>query len=124
MTPFIGRIIVQAMGADPPGPSASRPPTTFTPDGFWWWDGGQWRSAISADGRWRWNGQAWEPYRTAPPARAGGGATTAVLVTILAFGGILALVGILVGLSLYVMGNQISNVFSNVVAALGSTPSP
>ena len=50
--------------------------------------------------------------------------TTAVLVTILAFGGILALVGILVGVSLYVMGNQISNVFSNVVAALGSTPSP
>src|SRR4051794_35307495 len=124
MTPFIGRIIVQAMGTDPSGPSRSRPSPTFTPDGFWWWEGGHWRSAISADGRWRWNGQAGEPYRTAPPPRAGGGATTAVLVTILAFGGIVALVGILVAVSLYAMGGQISNVFSNVVAALGATPSP
>jgi len=124
MTPFIGRIIVQAMAANPPGPPAPGSPTTFTPDGFWWWDGGKWRSTISADGRWRWNGQTWEPYHTAPPPRAGGGATTAVLITILAFGGVLALVGILVGVSLYVMGNQISNVFSNVIAALGSTPSP
>ena len=113
------------MGANPPGPPAPRPQTTFTPDGFWWWDGGQWRSTISADGRWRWNGQTWEPYRTAPPPkRGGGGATTAVLVTILAFGGVLVLVGILVVVSLYTMGNQISNVFSNVVAALGASPSP
>jgi hypothetical protein len=115
-TPFIGRIIVHAMGANPPG--------TFSPDGLWWWDGAQWRSAISPDGRWRWNGQAWEPYRTAHPRGGGGGAATAIVVTILAFGGVIVLVSVLVIVVLLTMGNQIGNVFSNVVAALGASPSP
>jgi hypothetical protein len=125
VTAFIGRIIVQPMGANPPGPASPNRPASFSPDGFWWWDGTQWRSAISADGRWRWNGTAWEPHHTGAPAKAGGGgATTAILITVLAFGGILVLVGILVAASLYAMGDQISNVFSNVIAALGATPSP
>ena len=37
---------------------------------------------------------------------------------------ILVLVSIVVIVILLTMGNQILNVFSNVVAALGSTPSP
>jgi Flp pilus assembly pilin Flp len=47
-----------------------------------------------------------------------------VIVTILAFGGILVLVSIVVIVVLLTMGNQIANVFSNVVAALGASPSP
>lgn len=31
----------------------------LSPDGYWWWDGSQWVSAISPDGRWRWDGQRW-----------------------------------------------------------------
>ncbi|HEY3084853.1 MAG TPA: hypothetical protein VGK28_05285 [Candidatus Dormibacteraeota bacterium] len=109
------------MGSTPQG----RGPTTFSPDGFWWWDGAQWRSAVSPDRRWRWNGQAWVPLRPlAPPARGGGAATAAILVTVLAFGGVIVLVAILTLVILLTMGNQLSNVFSNVVAALGATPSP
>ena len=108
------------MGAQPPTPPAPRP--TFSPDGLWWWDGAQWRPAVSADGRWRWDGRAWVP----APAQApkGGGRTTAIVIAVLAFGGILFLVSLFTVLILYTMGNQISNVFSNVAAALGSTPSP
>ena len=105
------------MGANPPG--------RISPDGLWWWDGAQWRSAISPDGRWRWNGQAWEPYHAVQPRAGGGGGTaTAVIVTILAFGGVIVLVSVLVIVVLLTMGNHIANVFSNVVAALGATPSP
>jgi hypothetical protein len=59
----------------------------------------------------------------APPGR-GSGATAAILVTVLAFGGVILLVSILTIVVLLTMGNQLSNVFSNVVAALGATPSP
>ncbi len=31
----------------------------LSPDGFWWWDGTRWVSAISPDGRWRWDGERW-----------------------------------------------------------------
>ena len=99
-----------------PGP----PPTLFSPDGMWWWDGSEWKAAVSPDGLWRWNGQAWVPAR---PVRSGGGAT-AVVVTIAIFGGVLVLVSLLTIAVLYTMGNQIANVFSNVAAALGSSPSP
>lgn len=33
----------------------------FSPDGQWYWDGAQWRSAYSPDRRWRWDGQQWIP---------------------------------------------------------------
>jgi len=88
---------------------------------MWWWDGSQWRPAVSPDGMWRWNGQAWVPARQGRPGGSGG---VAVIVTIAAFGGILVLVSIFTLVVLYTMGNQITNVFSNVVAALGSSPSP
>jgi len=116
------------MGADPPtaGPPP-RPQTMFSPDGFWWWDGMQWKAAVSPDRLWRWNGQAWEPNRQlagAPRAAGGGGAATAVVLTVVGFGAVLVLVSILVIVVLLTMGNQIGNVFSNVVAALGANPSP
>ena len=99
----------------------------FSPDGFWWRDGTQWKAAVSADRLWRWNGHTWEPNRqVAPPPRAGGGggAATAVVVTVLGFLAVLVLVSILIIVVLLTMGNQLANVFSNVVAALGSGPSP
>ena len=95
-------------------------------DGFWWWDGSQWKAAVSADRLWRWNGQAWEPNRAvaAPPRGGGGGTATAVVVTILGFAAVAVLVSILVIVALLVMGNQLSNVFENVVTALGASPTP
>ena len=48
--------------------------TQFSPDGKWFWDGQQWRSALSSDGRWRWDGQSWQPVEQ---AGAGGGAVAA-----------------------------------------------
>ena len=90
---------------------------------MWWWDGSQWRPAISPDGKWRWDGRGWVP--AAPgSARAGGGAGAAIGITVVAFIGILVLVSIVVIVILLTMGNQIANVFSNVAAALGATPSP
>jgi hypothetical protein len=38
-------------------PSAAR--GQLSPDGFWWWDGARWVSAVSPDGRWRWDGEKW-----------------------------------------------------------------
>ncbi|TMF40780.1 MAG: DNA polymerase IV [Chloroflexi bacterium] len=115
------------MGADPPGQvPPPRRQTMFSPDGFWWWDGSQWKAAVSADRLWRWNGQAWEPNRAvaAPPRGGGGGTATAVVVTILGFAAVAVLVSILVIVALLVMGNQLSNVFENVVTALGASPTP
>lgn len=108
------------MGGQPPTPAAPRP--TFSPDGLWWWDGAQWRPALSADGRWRWDGRTWVPAPVQAAKRGGSG--LAIVIALLAFGGILFLVSLFTVLILYTMGSQISNVFSNVVAALGSTPSP
>jgi hypothetical protein len=31
----------------------------LSPDGYWWWNGTQWVSAVSPDGRWRWDGERW-----------------------------------------------------------------
>jgi hypothetical protein len=97
----------------------------FSPDGFWWWDGTQWKAAVSADRLWRWNGQAWQPNpQLAAPPRAGGGTATTVILTVLGFFAVLVLVSIMTIVILLAMGNQLANVFSNVVAALGAGPSP
>jgi hypothetical protein len=113
------------MAADPPGQGSPQKPQALSPDGFWWWDGARWRSTLSADGRWRWDGRTWVPAAPArAPARGGGGAVTAVIITVVAFGAVIVLVSILTIVVLLTMGNQLANVFSNVVAALGATPSP
>jgi hypothetical protein len=106
------------MAGDPGAPAPGPAQTRFSADGFWWWDGAQWRPALSEDRLWRWNGQTWEPARlgAAPASRAGVGA--AVGITVVAFAGVLVLVSLLVVVILLTMGNQIANVFSNVVAAL------
>jgi hypothetical protein len=109
------------MGMNPPGPMPMPPQTRFSADGFWWWDGKEWKPAISQDRLWRWNGSSWVP--AAPAARPGGGGSGAGLAIglALAFVGVLVLVSIFVIVILLVMGNQISNVFSNVAAALNGS---
>ncbi|HEY8816332.1 MAG TPA: hypothetical protein VIP57_14660 [Candidatus Dormibacteraeota bacterium] len=102
-------------GSTPPTPLAR-----FSADGFWWWDGAEWKPALSQDGLWRWTGTGWVP---AKPAGAGGGGTPAVGVTIglvAGFLGVLVVVALVVGAILYAEGDQISTVFSNVVGTLAS----
>jgi hypothetical protein len=75
---------------------------------------------------WRWDGQRWisnVPMQVRQ-AGGGGGGTAAVVIAILAVPAILVLVSVIVIVVLLTMGNQIANVFSNVVAALGTSPSP
>jgi hypothetical protein len=103
------------MGGQPSAPDPPR--SAFSPDGLWWWDGAEWRPAVSQDRLWRWDGRSWVPAQAAP--RAGGG-TGACVITVLAFGGVLFLVTLITVVILLTMGNQIANVFSNVVAALGA----
>lgn len=105
---------------DPNAPRPTATQTRFSADGFWWWDGAEWRPAISPDRLWRWNGQSWEPARlpAAPPGRPGAGA--AIGITIAIFLGVIVLVSLVTVVILYTMGGQISNVFSNVAAALNS----
>ncbi|HEX3507627.1 MAG TPA: hypothetical protein VHW94_04495 [Candidatus Dormibacteraeota bacterium] len=112
--PMLGAMVGPQGGASPPQPLAH-----FSADGFWWWDGAEWKPALSQDGLWRWTGTAWVP---AKPAGAGGGGS-AVGVTVglvAAFLGVLVVVAVVVALILYAMGPQITNVFSNVAAALAS----
>jgi Flp pilus assembly pilin Flp len=112
------------MGGDPGAPPPGAAQTRFSADGFWWWDGAQWRPAFSQDRLWHWNGQAWEPARPGGATRSSGpGAGAAIGITVAIFFGILILVSLVVIVILLTMGNDIKNVFSNVVAALGS-PSP
>jgi Flp pilus assembly pilin Flp len=102
---------------DPAPPAAAAPQTRFSADGFWWWDGAEWKPALSLDRLWRWNGQSWEPARPAGVAsRSNTGA--AIGITVAIFVGIVALVAVVTVGILYAMGDQISNVFSNVTAAL------
>jgi Flp pilus assembly pilin Flp len=103
---------------DPNAPTPAHPQTRFSADGFWW-DGAEWRPAVSQDKLWRWNGQSWEPARPVGPAgREGAGA--AIGITLAIFFGVIVLVSLVTVVILYSMGGQISNVFSNVAAALSS----
>ena len=105
---------------DPSAPSPAPAQTRFSADGFWWWDGAEWRPAVSQDRLWRWNGQSWEPphLASAPARRSGAGA--AIGITIAIFLGVIVVVSLLTVVILYTMGGQISNVFSNVAAGLNS----
>ena len=38
----------------------------LSPDGYFLWDGAQWKLAIGPDGAWRWNGAAWVPTGQSP----------------------------------------------------------
>lgn len=49
---------------------------TLSPDGQWYWDGANWKSAISPDGRWRWSGQNWVENRPQAPLSSATGLVT------------------------------------------------
>ena len=100
----------------PGQPPSARPDTRFSVDGFWWWNGAEWKPAVSQDRLWQWNGQTWVPRNTAAPSRSGG--AMGAVITISVFGGVLVLVSLLTVLVLLTMGGQIGNVFSNVARAL------
>jgi hypothetical protein len=58
-------------------------PPTFSADGYWWWDGAAWQSAISPDRRWRWDGRAWIGIGEArPPSGLSTGALVAVIASV------------------------------------------
>jgi len=126
----VGRYRSHPMGMSPPGPAPGptpvpapvQPQTRFSADGFWWWDGKEWKPAISQDRLWRWNGSNWIPAAPAGGRAQGGmGGGGLALILVLSFVGILILVGGVVLVVLLTMGNQISNVFSNVTAALNGS---
>src|SRR6202011_111519 len=107
----------------PIAPTPAAQQGRFSPDGFWWWDGAGWRPAYSQDRLWRWNGQTWVP-TARPPARAGGGSGVAIWLTVGLFAVVVFFVAVVAVVILLTMGNQIGNVFANVVSALTSNPTP
>jgi hypothetical protein len=99
-------------------PNPAAPQTRFSADGFWWWDGAEWKPAFSQDRLWRWDGNGWVPAR--PPAPGGSGSGVGLALGLVGgFVAIIILVTVFVAVILLTMGGQIANVFSNVVAALG-----
>jgi hypothetical protein len=105
------------MDVSPGGQSPLTPQTRFSADGLWWWDGADWKPAVSPDRLWRWNGLAWEP--AAPGyATKGSGVGRAIGLTVAMFVGVLVLVAIITAVIVLTLGDQIANVFSNVVGAL------
>lgn len=101
------------------GPNQPVPQTRFSADWAWWWDGAEWKPAISPDRLWRWDGQRWVPAVATSKQSGAGTAAAGIAITVLIFMGVLVFVSIIVIVVLYTMGNQIANVFSNVTAALG-----
>src|SRR5579864_5350935 len=125
MTPFIAGILVggaprlclvgMAMNTSGEAPT---PQTRFSADGLWWWDGAEWKPAVSADRLWRWNGHDWEP---APGSGTkGSGIGLAIGLTVAMFVGVLVVVAIITAVIVLTLGDQIANVYSNVFGALNS----
>jgi hypothetical protein len=108
--------MLQAMGEIPGSPAQTLPQTRFSADGFWWWDGSQWRPAMSEDRLWRWTGSTWEPAR--PGSGSGSGGSLGILIGVLA--GILVLMAAITFAVIYFAGPDISNVFSNLVTTHSS----
>jgi hypothetical protein len=109
--------MLPAMGGSPGLPAQTSPQTRFSADGFWWWDGSQWRPAMSEDRLWRWTGSTWEPAR---PGSSGPGSGGTLWIVIAVLVGIVILAGVIAALILYFAGPQISNVFSNLVMSPSS----
>lgn len=101
------------------GQGPPTPQTRFSADGLWWWDGAEWKPAVSPDRLWRWNGHGWEPAAPGSAAK-GSGIGLAVGLTVATFVGVLILVAIITAVIVLTLGDQISNVYFNVMGALQS----
>jgi hypothetical protein len=85
---------------DPGAPARVAHQTRFSADGFWWWDGAEWRPALSQDRLWRWNGNSWDPARQAGAAVAGArsrpgvaiGIGVAILLSVVALAALITVV--------------------------------
>jgi hypothetical protein len=87
------------------------PPPTFSPDGYWWWDGAGWQPAVSPDRRWRWDGRAWIAIgATRPTSGLSTGALAAIIASAAAVVLVVVSVMAYVGFS-RVNGNQSSGGF-------------
>jgi hypothetical protein len=96
------------------------PQTRFSADGLWWWDGAEWKPAVSPDRLWRWNGRDWEPAAAGTATRRSG-VGLAIALTVALFVGVLVLVAIITAVIVLTVGDQISNVYFNVVGGLNGS---
>jgi hypothetical protein len=100
-------------------------PPTFSPDGFWWWDGAAWQPAISPDRRWRWDGRAWIAIgETRPPSGVSTGALVAIIAAVAVV--VLVVVSVMAYVGFSRVGNQSSGGLfpsaSGLPAPTGVTP--